>query len=192
VALSATPLSATLGCMSQTPAYSAPSALVSPKGAEPEGESPAAETAEAEPADAAPRAESSNPAIADGAEAMGRVISPSGVIERGDWTEEELKMELAIRHLRRTEQLSFHRVRALGAEKPHVHDRHDLTVFVLSGSVLVHLGDQTVRARAGDVIDIPKGVPHWVENENGAAASEAFNVFSPPFDGKDRRFLRTE
>ncbi|HEY79992.1 MAG TPA: cupin domain-containing protein [Anaerolineae bacterium] len=36
--------------------------------------------------------------------------------------------------------------------------------YVLRGRALVGLGDATFEARAGDVLFIPAGVPHWYRN----------------------------
>ncbi|MCG8556934.1 MAG: cupin domain-containing protein [Proteobacteria bacterium] len=105
------------------------------------------------------------------------------------WTKNEQARELAIRTLRNTGQSSHHVVRLNGAEKPHVHDYHDLTVFVLSGKVNMHLGEHVSSVETGDVIDIPAGQAHWAENAQ-RAASEAYVVFVPGFDGKDRRPLK--
>jgi mannose-6-phosphate isomerase-like protein (cupin superfamily) len=119
---------------------------------------------------------------------QGRLSSPTSDIAGTVWTSEEQAQAIAIRNLSRTESTSFHLVRAQGAEKPHVHELSDLTVVILSGSVRAHLGERVVDAGPGDVISIPRGTPHWVENI-GPEASESLALFSPPFDGKDRRFL---
>lgn len=111
----------------------------------------------------------------------GRQAAPS-------WSEAERAQDIAIQSAGRTESTSYHWVLARGAEKPHVHDRSDLTVVVIRGSVRAHLGDRVIDAGPGDVIRIARGTPHWVENV-GPEASESLAMFSPPFDGKDRRFL---
>lgn len=35
--------------------------------------------------------------------------------------------------------------------------------YVISGSALVHIGDETINAEAGDILLIPAGVPHSYE-----------------------------
>ena len=102
------------------------------------------------------------------------------------WSAEELTRDVAVKTLRKTEQASFHFVRLNGAEAPHVHDRHDLTVFTFSGQSVVHFKDRTVSMGPGDLIEIPRGVWHWAENI-GQAPTQAYAIFTPPFDGKDRR-----
>lgn len=116
----------------------------------------------------------------------GRILSLGGSRPHGAWTEEERGRVLAIQTLRQTREASFHLVRIRGAEKPHVHDRHDLVVFILKGKALIHLGDETGEVGPADVIEIPRGTLHWAETVGGRTA-EAYIVFTPPFDGKDHR-----
>ncbi len=93
---------------------------------------------------------------------------------------------VAVMHLRRSPASSHHFIMLRGAEEPHVHDRSDLTVFVLRGAVLMHFEDRTVKVGPGDVVDIPMGAFHWAENV-ADEPSIAYAVYSPAFDGKDRR-----
>lgn len=102
------------------------------------------------------------------------------------WTADELSRDIAVKTLRTTPEASFHLIRLKGAEPPHVHDRHDLTVFILSGTSVVHFKDRAVSIEPGELIDIPRGVWHWAENL-GQDPTHAYAVFTPPFDGKDRR-----
>jgi mannose-6-phosphate isomerase-like protein (cupin superfamily) len=102
------------------------------------------------------------------------------------WTEDELSRNAAVKTLRTTAEASFHLIRLKGAEPPHVHDRHDLTVFIFSGTSVVHFKDRAVSISQGELIDIPRGVWHWAENI-GQDPTHAYAVFTPPFDGKDRR-----
>ncbi len=74
----------------------------------------------------------------------GLVVTPTGPLERIAWTDAELQRDIAIRPLRATDQASY-AVGIVTAEPPHVHDRHDLTVYVLSGRVAMHLADRMVR-----------------------------------------------
>ncbi len=117
----------------------------------------------------------------------GRLIMPGQVVDHVPWVSSETKSDVAIRKLRNTVDASFQIVRLNTAEKPHVHATHDLTVFVLKGRALMHLAGQTIKVKAGDVIDIPRGVPHWVENKS-KSGSEVFAVFTPAFDGRDTAY----
>ena len=121
-------------------------------------------------------------------EGGGTIVEPKATTEQTSWTDQERAQEIAVKTLRKTESASYHVIRLSGAEKPHTHDRSDLSVFVLRGAVRMHLADRVIDVGPGDVIDIPRGVVHWAENVAGGA-SEAYAVFAPPFDGKDRRFV---
>jgi mannose-6-phosphate isomerase-like protein (cupin superfamily) len=116
-------------------------------------------------------------------------LTSTGVAPAVEWTAEELEKDIAIRELSRSASASVHLVRARGAEKPHTHDQHDLIVVLVSGAARAHVGDEVLDAGPGDLIEIPRGLPHWVEN-TGPEPSLSFAIFSPPFDGKDRHFIR--
>ncbi|MCB1866659.1 MAG: cupin domain-containing protein [Chromatiales bacterium] len=103
-----------------------------------------------------------------------------------DWSAAQLAAPIALRELHRTEAASAHLIRLATRESPHAHDRHDLTVVAIRGDTVLHLADRDVALRPGDSAFIPRGVFHWAENV-GAGPALAFVVFSPAFDGKDRR-----
>lgn len=100
------------------------------------------------------------------------------------WTHDDRMKDIAVHHLRRTETASHHLVRLSGSEVPHTHEKSDLTVTVLSGRVLMHLGGHVLTVGPGQVIDVPRGTPHFAENLS-SSASEAYTVFSPPLDPGD-------
>lgn len=125
-------------------------------------------------------------AVACASEPRGAIVTPGGVTSRIEWTAEEQARDIAVRTLRVDNDASHHVVRLAGSEEPHVHDRSDLAVFVLRGSVRMHLGDQVVVLEPGDVVDIPRGTPHWAENID-TGPSEAYVIFAPATDGKDKR-----
>jgi mannose-6-phosphate isomerase-like protein (cupin superfamily) len=126
--------------------------------------------------------------ISAGCARHGRFIVPSSgvVVEKVPWTTEESAKDIAVVEVRRGNWSSQHVVRLKGAEKPHVHDRHDLVVTLLSGRVRMHIGDQDFLMDPGDVADVPHGTTHWAENIS-RGFSEAYVVFAPPFDGRDTR-----
>jgi quercetin dioxygenase-like cupin family protein len=68
----------------------------------------------------------------------------------------------------------------------HVHPDCEEIVCVLEGEVTHTLGDQRTLLGAGDLIVVPRGVPHRLINEGGVSV-RAFIVFSSP----DRRFVPT-
>lgn len=110
------------------------------------------------------------------------------MVERIDWSPDELRESTATRSVYRTDEASHHLLRTTVNEKPHVHDKSDLTVTVLSGSTRIHFQRHFFDLKPGDVVRVPRGVPHWMELV-GEGGAEAYVVFSPPFDGKDRRFV---
>lgn len=66
----------------------------------------------------------------------------------------------------------------------HVHSNCEEVVYVLDGEVTHTLGGQATVLRAGDLIVVPRNVPHRLLN-NGDDPVRAFIVFSSP----DRQFL---
>jgi quercetin dioxygenase-like cupin family protein len=84
----------------------------------------------------------------------------------------------------RTPAASYHVVQARGAESPHRHLVHDLTVHVLSGGGVLVLARRRVPLRAGDVVLIARGVTHWF-TPGGREPAVALAVFTPPLDGPD-------
>jgi mannose-6-phosphate isomerase-like protein (cupin superfamily) len=117
-----------------------------------------------------------------------RVVAPDATQLGFQWTAEERAQPVAVRTLRSSDSASYHLVLLSEAEKPHVHDRSDLTTFVLTGRVRMHFQHRTVDVGPGDVVEIPRGVFHWAENTQ-SEPSEAYVIFAPAFDGKDRRLV---
>ncbi len=66
----------------------------------------------------------------------------------------------------------------------HIHPNCEEVVFVMEGEVEHTLGDQRTTLRAGDLIVVPRNVPHRLMNES-AAPVRAYIVFSSP----DRQFV---
>jgi quercetin dioxygenase-like cupin family protein len=79
---------------------------------------------------------------------------------------------------------SFHRIILKTEEISHIHEKHDLAVYVLNGSSWIYLNDKKVELFPGDFIVIPKGVKHYAVNV-GKNPAEVLAIFSPSFDGKD-------
>ena len=114
----------------------------------------------------------------------GRIIEPDKILNSAEWTKEESAQTISNRTLQSTEQASYHLIRLKGAEKPHIHATHDLTVVVIKGEANIHFKTKTVKTKVGDVIRIPRGALHWAEN-TAKTASEVYAVFTPSYDGKD-------
>lgn len=119
----------------------------------------------------------------------GHIVAGDGSLAAVSWSEEERAREIALKTLRTTNEASYHLVRLRGAEKLHVHDTHDVTVFLLSGSVSLTVAGRTVELRKGDVVEIPRGTAHQAVNL-APDASLAYAVFTPPYDGQDHRAVR--
>jgi quercetin dioxygenase-like cupin family protein len=68
----------------------------------------------------------------------------------------------------------------------HIHPDCEEIVYVLEGEVEHTLGEQSTVLLAGDLIVVPRGVPHRLLNR-GAAPMRAYIVFSSP----DRQFVPT-
>lgn len=120
-----------------------------------------------------------HPSIVDGS--RGTAIDMGAI----QWTDGEQAAEVAVIEVRRGNWSSEHIVRLAGAEKPHVHQRHDVVVTLLTGRVRMHLSDQIFEMQPGDIATIPHGAPHWAENLIKGGASTAYAVFTPPYDGQD-------
>ena len=68
----------------------------------------------------------------------------------------------------------------------HIHPNCEEVVYVLEGAVMHTLGDQQTVLHAGDLIVVPRDVPHRLFND-GTAPARAYIVFSSP----DREFVPT-
>jgi quercetin dioxygenase-like cupin family protein len=68
----------------------------------------------------------------------------------------------------------------------HTHPDCEEVVYVLEGEVVHTLGDQRTTLRAGDLIVVPRGVPHRLLN-TGDVPVRAYIVFSSP----ERKFIPT-
>ncbi len=72
------------------------------------------------------------------------------------------------------------------ANVEHIHPNCEEIVYVMDGEVEHTLGDQRVTLRGGDLIVVPRNVPHRLLNTSGAAV-RTYIVFSSP----DRQFVPT-
>jgi len=69
----------------------------------------------------------------------------------------------------------------------HVHPECEEVVYVLDGEVEHTLGEQSTLLRAGDLIVVPRGVPHRLLNKSDSPV-RAYIVFSSP----ERTFVPTD
>ena len=118
----------------------------------------------------------------------GVLISPIKGIWKPQWSEADLSRNIVVRKLRVTPETSHHIIRIINTEKPHVHKYHDLTVFIFKGRAIIHLNKKNFIAKAGDIIEIPRGTIHWAENLD-RHGSQVYAIFNPPYDGKDHHLV---
>lgn len=91
---------------------------------------------------------------------------------------------IRVEQIGRTEGASYHVVQVLGAENPHRHATHDLTVLVLRGRGILHRAAGETPLEAGDAAVVPRGEAHWFASQ-GAFPAVALVVFTPPLDEPD-------
>lgn len=83
-----------------------------------------------------------------------------------------------------TTTVSHHIVQAGAAERLHVHEEHDLTVFIYRGHGRMLIGKQEFDVKRGDIVLVPRQIPHAFVNGSDRP-SVAVVVFTPAFDGRD-------
>jgi len=80
--------------------------------------------------------------------------------------------------------MSFGITTARGKISARCHERHDLLIYVHSGSARFHVGEKDFWTATGDVLFIPRGAVYSAESQDSRLL-EFWSVFTPPFDGKD-------
>jgi uncharacterized cupin superfamily protein len=65
-----------------------------------------------------------------------------------------------------------------GGPPPHVHHFEDETFYILEGFISFQAGDQTIHAKPGDLIHIPRGTVHSLKND-GDVPARALIIISP-------------
>ena len=80
--------------------------------------------------------------------------------------------------------VSWHLVQVRGAESPHRHRQHDLTVLMLRGEGVLTLDGHVTPMHAGDAALIPRDRPHWFARR-GSAPAVSLVALSPPLDAPD-------
>ena len=89
-----------------------------------------------------------------------------------------------IEELARTANASYHIVQIRDREQPHTHQAHEAVARLEAGEGIFVLGRQVLSLKAGDIVVIPQGKPHFFVN-TGKEPAVAWVMFIPPFDGKD-------
>jgi quercetin dioxygenase-like cupin family protein len=57
---------------------------------------------------------------------------------------------------------------------PHIHDREEETFYVQRGTLTVQVGDMTLHASSGDVVQLPRGIAHSFQNNGDVDANFLF------------------
>jgi len=65
-----------------------------------------------------------------------------------------------------------------GGPPPHIHHLEDESFYIMEGAVTFQAGGQTIHAKPGDFIHIPRGTVHSLKNE-GTVPGRALVVMSP-------------
>lgn len=81
-------------------------------------------------------------------------------------------------------QFSLHVSRVHTSDARHVHIDHDLTLFVHRGVGEVFVNDRRRRVGPGDVLHIPRGVPHYSVNKTKLPLTLVL-LFTPPMHTND-------
>jgi quercetin dioxygenase-like cupin family protein len=61
---------------------------------------------------------------------------------------------------------------------PHIHSREDESFYIQQGTLTVQVGDRTLHASPGDVVQLPRGIAHSFQN-NGSVDAKFVFVASP-------------
>lgn len=85
----------------------------------------------------------------------------------------------------RNERTSHLLVQIRDREPVHYHADSDISVLMLRGNGTIHIGEQKLPAKAGDVLFIPRGVVHYFANASKEPAA-ALVIYSPPPGPNDR------
>jgi len=91
---------------------------------------------------------------------------------------------LARKLLVQTDHATIAAVAIRTAEPLHRHEKSDLLVILLRGKGEMTVGDRKLLMQAGDIVFIPKGVPHRFVNTD-ATLSIGLALFAPPFQQGD-------
>lgn len=67
----------------------------------------------------------------------------------------------------------------------HKHVFHTESIYILEGTGMMQLGDETFEVKPGDYIKVPEGTPHGVKTTSRIPL-KALSVQAPEFFGKDR------
>ncbi|MDH3975479.1 MAG: cupin domain-containing protein [Deltaproteobacteria bacterium] len=99
------------------------------------------------------------------------------------------KDNIRVTPLFKNEDSSHYIIQINGRERPHIHEEHDLTVIVKKGKGTLHLGEEKLSMKAGDIAFIPRGTVHYFVNEKKHCPAVSYVIFSPSYHGKDKKMV---
>lgn len=73
----------------------------------------------------------------------------------------------------------------------HYHKRHDEVIYVKKGSGIAILDGTRYMVKPGSILQIPSKTVHKFVN-TGDETFMAVSIFSPPFDGRDQKFIQKQ
>jgi len=65
-----------------------------------------------------------------------------------------------------------------GGPPPHIHHREEEQFYILDGELTFRVGDETIRATAGDFVHVPRETIHYFRNE-GTMPAKVLITYSP-------------
>ena len=86
----------------------------------------------------------------------------------------------------RSPRLSMHRSVAQAPLAAHFHRHSEESIYVVSGTARMRIGNAWHELSAGSLVHVPKGVVHELVP---AGIITAISTFSPPFNDRDREFV---
>jgi mannose-6-phosphate isomerase-like protein (cupin superfamily) len=124
-----------------------------------------------------------------GSGARSKIVTP-GIDERTvEWTTSEQQQIFSFKKLHSAAGTSTHAMRLVGRSDSRVHDHHDMTVLLFAGRADVRLAGKWHSAKAGDIIEIPRGSIYEFD-QLGSEPLEGYVIYYPPYDGKDLRNVK--
>lgn len=100
-----------------------------------------------------------------------------------------LEVPFRIDTLKQTAYMTVNLVQVRGRIRPHYHQHREEAVLLLRGRGKLRLGTRILPFSSGMLVHIPRGVIHSFTCE-GKEPAVALSIMAPPFDGKDRIFVK--
>jgi quercetin dioxygenase-like cupin family protein len=120
-------------------------------------------------------------------------VYPAGVKNIEDVADKnplEEDEEVKIIHVSENRNSSMHLIQICenGVLDPHYHRRHDKVIYVEKGTSIATVDGSRYLVKPGSILQIPSRTVHALHN-TGDETFVAVAIFSPPFDGRDEKFI---